>query len=92
MKENNYYEEIREKINKILLDFSQGKLTKDETINQLFEAFSVRGMLPDTLEDENSEIYQIGKEIAEMSEEEFENSCKIIDEILSKANKNMNKL
>lgn len=44
----------------------------------------VSGMLPsvDPLDDENSEIHKIGKEIAEMLDEEFEANCKALEKML----------
>ena len=41
----------------------------------------VSGSLPsvDPLDDENSEIHKIGREIAEMSDEEFESNCKALE-------------
>jgi hypothetical protein len=36
----------------------------------------------DPLDDENSEIHKIGREIAEMSDEEFEANCKAIEKML----------
>lgn len=47
----------------------------------------VSGALPsiDPLDDEDSEIHKIGREIAEMSDEEFEANCKAISDMLSKS-------
>lgn len=44
----------------------------------------VSGSLPsvDPLDDENSEIHKIGREIAEMSDEEFEANCKALEKML----------
>lgn len=44
----------------------------------------VSGSLPsvDPLDDENSEIHKIGREIAEMSDVEFEANCKAIEKML----------
>lgn len=44
----------------------------------------VSGSLPsvDPLDDENSEIHKIGREIAEMSDEEFESNCKALEKML----------
>lgn len=47
----------------------------------------VSGSLPpiDPLDDENSEIYKIGREIAEMSDEEFEANCKAFEGLINKS-------
>jgi hypothetical protein len=42
----------------------------------------------DTFDDENSIINKIGREIAEMSDEEFENNCKEISDMLSRSKGN----
>lgn len=44
----------------------------------------VSGSLPsvDPLDYENSEIHKIGREIAEMSDEEFEANCKALEKML----------
>ena len=44
----------------------------------------VSGSLPsvDPLDDENSEIHKIGREIAEMSDEEFEANSKALEKML----------
>ena len=47
----------------------------------------VSGALPsiDPLDDEDSEIHKICREIAEMSDEEFKANCKAISDMLSKS-------
>ena len=42
----------------------------------------------DPLDDENSEINKIGREIAEMSDEEFDANCKKIEKLLLKSKGN----
>jgi hypothetical protein len=73
---------MKEKISEILLNFSEGKLTINEATRQISDLFI------DPLDDEDSEIYKLGKEIAEMPIEEFERNCKMIEEMLSKNNRN----
>ena len=50
----------------------------------------VSGSFPtvDPLDDENSEINKIGREIAEMSDEEFDANCKKIENLLLKSKGN----
>lgn len=50
----------------------------------------VSGSFPtvDPLDDENSEINKIGREIAEMSDEEFDANCKKIEKLLLKSKGN----
>ena len=78
--------------NKILLEYAKenginGRDTTDLSPLEtwlILRLFSVSGSLPsvDPLDDENSEIHKIGREIAEMSDEEFEANCKAIEEML----------
>ena len=55
-----------------------------EAMNQVLRQPHVSGALQsvDPLDDENSEIHKIGREIAEMSDEEFEANCKAIEKML----------
>jgi predicted transcriptional regulator len=76
---------MKEKISEILLNFSEGKLTINEATQQILDLFI------DKLDDEDSEIYKLGKEIAEMPIEEFENNCKEIEKMLSKSKAKYNK-
>lgn len=50
----------------------------------------VSGLLPpiDPLDDENSEIHKIGREIAEMSDKEFEDNCKAFERLINKSKGN----
>ena len=51
---------------------------------------AVSGLLHsvDTLDDENSEIHKVVREIGEMSDEEFEDNSKAISEMLSRSKGN----
>lgn len=62
----------------------------DVAADEILRLFDVSGSLQayDPLDDENSEIYKIGREIAEMSDEEFEANCKAISDMLSKSKGN----
>lgn len=48
------------------------------------------GSLPsvDPLDDENSEIHKIGREIAEMSDKEFEANCKAFEKMIKRSKGN----
>jgi hypothetical protein len=74
---------MKKKINEILLDHAKGKLTTDEATQKIFDLLSF-----DSLDDEDSEIYKIGKEIAEMTDEEFENNSKEIEKMLLRSKNN----
>jgi len=73
---------MKEKVRDILLNFSEGKLTINEATRQILDLFL------DPLDDEDSEINKVAKEIAEMPFEEFERNCKEIEKMLSRCNIN----
>jgi DNA-binding ferritin-like protein (Dps family) len=73
---------MKQKISKILWDFAQCKLSLDEATQRIFDLFV------DSLDDEDSEIHKVGKEIAEMSDEELQENAKKIEEMLSKSKRN----
>jgi chromosome condensin MukBEF complex kleisin-like MukF subunit len=72
---------MKQKISKILWDFAQCKLSLDEATQRIFDLFV------DLLDDEDSEIHKVGKEIAEMSDKEWEDNAKKIEEMLSRTKK-----
>jgi DNA-binding ferritin-like protein (Dps family) len=72
---------MKQKISKILWDFAQCKLSLDEATQRIFDLFV------DSLDDEDSEIHRVGKEIAEMSDEEWKDNAKKIEDMLSRTKK-----
>jgi len=81
---------MKKQIENILIKVDEGTMPVQQALSDLLLLFSVSGSLPsiDPLDDENSEIHKIGREIAEMSDEEFENNCKKIEKMLSKSKGN----
>jgi hypothetical protein len=81
---------MKEQIENILIKVDEGTMPVQQALSELLLLFSVSGSLPsiDPLDDENSEIHKIGREIAEMSDEEFENNCKAISDMLSRSKGN----
>ncbi len=81
---------MKEQIENILIKVDEGMMPVQQALSELLLLFSVSGSLPsiDPLDDENSEIHKIGREIAEMSDEEFENNCKAISDMLSRSKGN----
>lgn len=81
---------MKEQIENILIKVDEGVVPVQQALSELLLLFSVSGSLPsvDPLDDENSEIHKIGREIAEMSDEEFETNCKAFEKMikLSKGN------
>ena len=76
--------DIKKQIENLLIKFEDCSQALDE----LLILFSTIGSSSvDTLDDENSEIYKIGLEIAEMSDEEFETNCKAFENIAGFKNK-----
>lgn len=61
-----------------------------EEMQQALSLGAVSGSLPpiDPLDDENSEIYKIGREIAEMSGEELEANCNAFEKVINKSRVN----
>lgn len=60
------------------------RIYAEKLADEILRSFAVSSSLPsvDPLDDENSEINKIGREIAEMSDEEFEANCKPIEKLL----------
>jgi len=81
---------MKEQIENILIKVDEGTMPVQQALSELLLLFSVSGSLPsiDPLDDENIEIHKIGREIAEMSDEEFDNNCKAITDILSRSKGN----
>lgn len=81
---------MKEEILDIAKKLYHNHLTPELATDLLLRLFDVSGSLPsiDTLDDENNEIHKIGREIAEMSDEEFEANCKAISDMLSKSKGN----
>jgi|LakMenE01Jun11ns_1017448.scaffolds.fasta_scaffold9382663_1 hypothetical protein len=81
---------MKEQIENILIKVDEGTMPVQQALSELLLLFSVSGSLPsiDPLDDENSEIHKIGREIAEMSDEEFDNNCKAITDMLSRSKGN----
>lgn len=81
---------MEKQIENILIKVDEGKMPVQQALSELLLLFSVSGSLPsvDPLDDESSEIHKIGREIAEMSDEEFETNCKAFEKMikLSKGN------
>lgn len=81
---------MEKQIENILIKVDEGTLPVQQALSELLLLFSVSGSLPsvDPLDDESSEIHKIGREIAEMSDEEFETNCKAFEKMikLSKGN------
>lgn len=75
---------MKRQILEIADELSNDAITVEQAKDLLLRLFGVSGSLPsvDPLDDENSEIHKIGREIAEMSDEEFEANCKAIEEML----------
>lgn len=75
---------MKEEILDIANKLYHNHLTPETATNLLLDLFAVSGSLPsvDPLDDENSEIHKIGREIAEMSDEEFDANCKAIEKML----------
>jgi hypothetical protein len=87
-KDHNHYALI-EQVNNKENEINRGIFLDKDQYEQLRQHF-VSGSLPsiDPLDDENSEIHKIGREIAEMSDEEFDNNCKAITDMLSRSKGN----
>lgn len=76
--ENKILKDINEKLMQALrihdVSGSFGTISKKETV--------------DPLDDEDSDIHKIGREIAEMSDEEFDTNSELIDEMLKGSKSN----
>jgi hypothetical protein len=73
-----------------LIKVDEGTMPVQQALSELLLLFSVIGSLPsiDPLDDKNSEIHKIGREIAEVPDEEFDNNCKAITDMLSRSKGN----
>ena len=83
-------EDKRTEVMTILQDYFCRDTPLDVATDSILRLFGVSGSLPsfDPLDDENSEIYKIGREIAEMSDEEFEANCKAFEKMIKRSKGN----
>lgn len=81
---------MKEQIENILIKVDEGTMPVQQALSELLRLFIVSGSLPsvDPLDDENSEIHKIGREIAEMSDKEFEANCKAFEKMIKRSKGN----
>ena len=81
---------MEKQIENILIKVDEGTMPVQQALSELLRLFIVSGSLPsvDPLDDENSEIHKIGREIAEMSDKEFEANCKAFEKIIKRSKGN----
>ena len=81
---------MEKQIENILIKVDEGTMPVQQALSELLRLFIVSGSLPsvDPLDDENSEIHKIGREIAEMSDKEFEANCKAFEKMIKRSKGN----
>jgi len=82
--------DMEKQIENILIKVDEGTMPVQQALSELLRLFIVSGSLPsvDPLDDENSEIHKIGREIAEMSDKEFEANCKAFEKMIKRSKGN----
>lgn len=73
--------DMKKQIENILIKVDIGTLPVQQALIETLFLFNVSELMPsiDSLDDENSEINKIGREVAEMTDEEFENNSNELD-------------